>query len=251
MSRILLQFRIQVSPEVKVRRRFQDAKHTQVSFLSLDFFSVFCVFCPSCSCHLSFIFSVWPYSMFSVHLFVKAWQRQVQAILASKLGIPKLQVQSNGKMPKYKIITVKYWQWCKTLLSNILFHQLHPKGLSVTRQRFQPAWKGRYWRILFFHVVFPLWLCDPNSTQSARTSGRKSEFSTLCIKNHSFIFVNCFQDVWLLLFRFFVPNEFRKKKKRVFHQDTPRSTRTWRKKLRKRLSAFCYFFDKTKRRWSL
>ena len=60
MSRILLQFRIQVSPELKLHRRFQDAKHTQVSLVSLDFFSVFCVFCPSCSCHLSFIFSVWP-----------------------------------------------------------------------------------------------------------------------------------------------------------------------------------------------
>lgn len=60
MSRILLQFRIQVSPELKLHRRFQDAKHTQISLVSLDFFSVFWVFCPSCSCHLSFIFSVWP-----------------------------------------------------------------------------------------------------------------------------------------------------------------------------------------------
>lgn len=150
--------------------------------------------------------------MFSVHLFVKAWQRQVQAILASKLGIPKLQVQSNGKMPKYKIITVKYWQWCKTLLSNILFHQLHPKGLSVTRQRFQPAWKGRFWRILFFHVVFPLWLCDPNSTQSARTSGRKREFSTLCIKNHSFIFSTVSKMSGCFCFVFSFQTNFAKKK---------------------------------------
>ena len=160
-----------------------------------------------------------------------------------------------------KITSAKQWQnakiqnnHCKivTMMQDFIIKHFVS---SVTSERivsdsatFSTSLRGTFLENLVFFTscfLFGSVIPTPLNLQGPQAeSANSAHFASKITVSFFQLFPRCL----VAFVSFFCFKRVSQKKKRVFHQDTPRSTRTWRKKLRKRLSAFCYFFDKTKRR---